>query len=143
MPPSVEPIREQGLTQVAAQLATMTDVDCWATPALVTRALLSVDQYTTELQTGPVFGVTRSSGSQLATIALPTLYHDTFRFSVECYVRLRDTVTGATWLERAWDDHVRCLLAQPILNHLVRDLRLDTTDTDDGILEPAAWFIQG
>jgi len=142
--PNLEPLRERVQIAVAERLTKIEAGDIyWATPALVTRSLLSVDQYKAELELGPVYGVTRSSESALSFQAQPDVYQDLYRFTVEVYVRLRDTVVAATWLERVWTDHVRCLLADPSLGGLVLDLRPEVTETDDGVLEPEAWFRQG
>lgn len=144
-----EPIREQIQAAVADRLTTIQagtlvkTYTYWATPTVVTRALLSIVHYKVELETGPVLGVTRATGSLLASQAQPKIYSDLYRFTVEGYVRERGDVLAATWLERSWEDHVRCLLDDPWLGTLVLDLRPDTTETDDGDLEPAAWFRQG
>lgn len=142
-PPAAEPIREQIKAAVASALAGITAGSTyWATPVLVTRALLPPTQYKAELETGPVFGVVRSSGSELGFQAQPATYRDLVRFAVECYVRLRDGVMADTWLERSWADHVVCLLADPSLGGLTLDLRPDLTETDDGEWEPLAGFRQ-
>lgn len=138
-----EPLREQILEAVSDVLSgIVAGTTYWSTPALVTRALLSIGHYKVELESGPVYGVTRSSGSELAFQAQPFLYGTLFRFTVEAFVRLRDGVMAGTWLERAWQDHVTALLADPYLGGLVMDLRPETTETDDGALEPEAWFRQ-
>ena len=143
-----EPLREQISMAVATRLTTIqagTTVGpytYWATPSLVTRGLLSIVHYKTELEPGPVFGVTRASGSQFGTQAQPTVSGDFYRFSVECYVRERDDILVGTWLERSWEDQLQCLLADRWLGGLVLDLRPDDTETDDGDLEPEGWFRQ-
>jgi|SRR5581483_276689 len=142
MPPDQEPRRERVLAAVAARLGTIqAGAAYWATPALVTRALLGADAYRAELEIGPVYGVMRSIGSRLEPDAQGT-YEDTFRFTVEAYVRERSGVLAGTWLERAWADQLACLLGERTLGGLVLTLRPESTDTDEGGLEPVAWVSQ-
>lgn len=138
-----EPIREQILAAVATRLATITTSTYWATPVLITRALLSIDHYKEDLLAGPVFGVTRATGSLIERAGHDEdAYLDHFRFTVECYVRDRGGVLAGTWLERSWQDHFSVLIDDEFLGGLVDSLRPDITETDDGALEPEAWFRQ-
>ena len=143
VPPSTEPLRERILAAVATQLATITAGSTyWATPVLVTRALLSVDAYKEELLSGPIFGVTRATGSLFERASHDDSYLEHFRFTVECYVRDRANVLAATWLERSWEDRLHVLLTNQHLGGLVDLLRPEITETDEGALEPEAWFRQ-
>jgi hypothetical protein len=148
MPPSA-PIRDRIMDAMVARLYTLkAGGEYWATPSLVTRALLSIDQYKVELATGPVLGVMRSSGSVLTQRAhadengnVPFTHE--LQVAVWGYLRGDAVISAATQVERLWDDHTRCLLNEATLAGLVQDLRPDgTTDTDDGSLEPLGFFVQ-
>jgi hypothetical protein len=138
-----EPIREQILAAMADRLGTIAwESNARTVPALVTRALLSIDQYKAELEAGPVLGVMRSSGSTFEPMTLTSRRHQVV-VAVWGYVRGDATVGAGTWLERLWDDTVRVLLADPKLGGLAVDVELSgPTDTDDGALEPEAAFAQ-
>lgn len=144
MPPPTEPLRERAMAAMATQLDTIaTGATYWTTPD-VTRALLGIKQYTT-LQGVPLLGVVRASGSQLERVERGRGYRHAFRVTVWGYVEGTANEPVATRLERLWDDHVRCLLADPTLGlgTLLADCRPDgLTDTDNGVLEPQAWFAQ-
>jgi hypothetical protein len=130
------------MAAMATQLATIiAGATYWTTPALVTRALLSIDQYTSF----PVLGVMRASGSALPRVERGRGYRHEFRITVWGYVKETAGVLAGTWLERLWEDHIHCLLADPSLGlgHLLADCRPDGgMDTDDGVLEPVAFFAQ-
>jgi hypothetical protein len=144
MPPP-EPIRERVLAAVASRLQTIQAGETYWTSPIVDRALLALTQYTARLDAGDrILGVLRSSLSTYRTVAHDLMGHE-FRFAIWGYVKADGTVGAGTWLERLWADHVRCLLADPGLGGLVRDLAPDpegTTDTDEGALEPYAAFTQ-
>lgn len=149
-----EPIREQILAAVTTQLGTIVagvtvgDYVYALTPVVVSRVPLAAKQYEDELRTsgGPILGVTRGSESLLTVQAHRTdgaaPFIDEFRFLVVAYVRAIDGVLAGTLLERAWEDHVRCLREDPTLTGLIDDLRPELTETDDGELEPEGWFRQ-
>lgn len=144
MPPSVEPLRERAMAAMAMQLDTIAEGSSYWTTPDITRALLGIKQYPT-LQTTPILGVMRSSGSTLTRVERGRGYRHEFRITVWGYVEGTEFERVATRLERLWDDHVRSLLADPTLGlgHLVTDCRPDgVTDTDNGVLEPQAWFAQ-
>jgi hypothetical protein len=142
MPPVTEPLRERVMAAMATQLGTIVAGSTyWVTPVLVTRALLSIKQYAAF----PVLGVMRASGSGLPRVERGRGYRHEFRVTVWGYERATETELVGTRLERLWADHVRCLLGDPTLGlgHLVADCRPDgETDTDNGALEPQAWFAQ-
>ena len=144
MPPALVPIRDRIKDALVARLYTIKEGgDYWTTPALVTRQLLAIDQYKTELATGPVLGVMRGSGSTLEQIAQPAEFEHGLVVSVWGYVRGTDLAPADPALERLWDDVARCLLQETTLAGLVRDIRpTGTLDTDDGALEPHGFFAQ-
>jgi hypothetical protein len=140
-----EPIQTQVLATVAERLAEIAVVGAptyRTAPALVTRSLLSIDQYQQELEVGPVLGVMRTSGCTFEPITQTSRRHR-IRFTVWGYVRGDAVGPAGEWLDRLWDDTVRCLLTDPKLGGLVMDLDLDGgLDTDDGALEPQGFFAQ-
>ena len=138
-----EPIREQLFVAAAERLELIAAGPGYRTvPSLVTRSLLSIDQYATELAAGPVLGVMRSSGSTYELETLTTRRH-ALVLTVWGYVRGDDQVLAGTWLERLWDDVVTCLFADPSLKGLARDVEVSgPLETDDGGLEPLGWFAQ-
>jgi hypothetical protein len=120
----------------------------WTVPTLVTRSLLALDQY----KDGqfPILGVMRASGSMFTQTGHDRVYDHKIEVAVWGYV-LGDseaTIGGTladTWLNRLWDDHVKCLLADTSLGGLVSDLMPDPDlprDTDDGTREPRGFFRQ-
>lgn len=148
-----EPLREQILARVATNLDAITEGGTvgshtyWSTPTVV-RDPVSITHYTAELDAGPVFGVVRGSGSRLDVQSLADdsgarTWVDTYRFIIHCYEQKRGETLAGTALERSWEDHIQCLLADRFLGGLVDDLRPEESETDDGELEPQAWFRQG
>jgi hypothetical protein len=151
-----EPIREQVLAAVAARLdaiaASATPGEPYWTTPVVTRELLSPDQYAEILTDGGVIlGVMRASGSLLESAERPSGWRHEIRFTVSGYVRATAGVLAGTWLERLWRDHMLALLADAgapdpadrPLGGLVTDLLPDgPVATDDGGAEPEAWFSQ-
>lgn len=138
------PIRDQIKDAMVARLYTINaGEDYWATPSLVTRALLSIDQYKAELAIGPVLGVMRSSGSRLEQVGQTAEFDDDSLVTIWGYVRGDSVVSADTALERLWVDVTRCFLAETTLAGLVRNLWPEgPTDTDGGALEPLAFFAQ-
>lgn len=143
MPPSA-PLRDRIKDAMVARLMTMTaGAEYWATPSLVTRRLLAIDQYKVELAQGPVLGVMRTSGSTYGPQPEGTSFEHNHRVAVWGYVKGDLDVPADVQLERLWDDVFRCLLADPSLNDLVMDLQPEgSLDTDDGALEPLGFFAQ-
>jgi hypothetical protein len=169
--PAAEPKRELVMAAIAAQLATITagsvsypfspfPVDYWTSPSLVSRELLWITQYdqpltppatTSRLDAGPVLGVTRSSGSTVERVqhgqssrpALEAFEHE-MRVTIWGFVKATSGVLAGTWIERLWQDHIACLLADPRLGGLARQPiePEGVMDTDDGFLEPLAFFAQ-
>lgn len=139
-----EPVRERVKAAIAARLETIPAVGAptyLTVPALVTRSLLSIDQYPTELESGPVLGVARSSGSTFEQATMTSRRHRIV-VTVWGYVKGGDVI-AETLLERLWDDVARCLLADPRLGGTVMDLdMIGATETDDGALEPLGFFAQ-
>lgn len=151
MPPP-EPLYEKQEVALADLLSTITaGATYWTTPALVTRELLSLEQYQvvdestglSVLDRGPVLGVMRSSGSDADLSEHPRGYRNTHRITVWGYVQSTTGVAAGTWLNRLWNDVRLAVAATP-------DLGLPGTDcyrdgprfTDDGALEPQALFAQ-
>lgn len=155
-----EPIREKVMAAMRDRLATITaGVTYWTSPSLVTRELLWITQYNqplippgtaTQLDAGPVLGCMRASGSQFERLTHPKVGHvaESFehfqRVTVWGFAKKTDTVIVGTLIERLWQDHLGALLADPSLGGLatlpiVPDGDLDT---DDGALEPLAYFAQ-
>lgn len=112
-------------------------------PALVTRALLGIDQYTEELKTGPVLGVMRTSGSALTFESQPRTYAHVLKLAIWGYVRGKQNDIAADKLARLRRATIACLLSDDTLAGLVIDLCPDPdsrVDTDDGLYEPEAFF---
>lgn len=163
-----EPIRERTMAAVAEQLETIQGgtvvygskaVEYWTTPSLVTRALLWLPQYdqplaagdpTTQLDQGPVLGVVRASGSTFTRTIhvdpdgpVSSGFEHEQRMTVWGYVKQTETDQAATVLERLFQDTVECLLVDSTLGGLAVDCRPDgALDTDDGAMEPLAFFAQ-
>lgn len=161
MPP--EPVREKVMVALADQLATITAGDTyWTTPSLVTRELLWITQYNqplgvgpdptaTQLDAGPVLGIMRSSGSTFERILhgaanrpVVEAFEHEMRVTVWGFVKATPGVIAGTWAERLFQDHLACLLATSRLGTLARQsIEPDgALDTDDGFLEPLAFFAQ-
>lgn len=148
MPPATEPVREQVKQAILARLQTIAEgPDYWYTPSLVTRVLLSLDQYTARLQTGPVLGLQRSSGSTIRfdETTWPRVDSHVLIVDINAYVH-GDIVGGTpadTRIERVWEDIRRCLQADLKLGGLATDLRPDgEMETDRGSWEPDGWMRQ-
>lgn len=113
------------------------------TPALVTRSLLEIDQYSDF----PVYGLTRGSGSTYKLLT-PTKAERHLVFNIEGYVQgdveaVAGAVLAHTRLARAWEDVRNCFRSNQTLNRLVLSVLPDgEMDTDDGALEPQGWFRQ-
>jgi hypothetical protein len=138
----VEPIREMAMAALADRLTTIVAGPVYHTSPTVTRSLLSIDQYKgpTDL---PLLGVMRSSGSTFGAVTHDTWAH-AFRVTLWGYVRATAGVLAGTWLERLWQDLRTCVLGDPTLGGRVLQVELDglPLDTDEGALEPWAWFAQ-
>lgn len=162
-----EPWREQVMVAFAERLATIVAgtvdydgrlVSYLSTPSLVTRSLLWINQYDqplappdmeTQLDRGPVLGVVRGSGSTYSRLEhLPddlTIqgYGHEMRLTVWGYIKATSTEIVGTLVERLWWDHVKSILVDSRLGGLVSDAVPDgPLDTDDGVLEPLAYFAQ-
>ena len=163
-----EPLRSRTMQAIAAQLETITEgvvvyptkaLTYWSTPSLITRSLLWVTQYdqplaagvqTTQLDVGPVLGVVRSSGSQYERnvhTAEDAPMDDAFwhfqRISIWGYVKGTATLAAIDALERLWQDVKECLYVDRTFGGVALDSRPEgTLDTDDGALEPLAYFVQ-
>jgi hypothetical protein len=66
------------------------------------------------------------------------------RVTVWGFVKATSGVIAGTWAERLFQDHLECLLANPRLGTLARQTITPDgpLDTDDGFLEPLAYFAQ-
>jgi hypothetical protein len=143
MPPEL-PIEEKVMVAIADRLSTIVaGAHYHTTPALITRALLSIDQYAAELEAGPVLGIMRSSGSTEEQETLTSRVHQLV-VTVWGYVREGQGVIAGDWLARLWQDHRDAIRTDPTLGGLVRDVSLDgrPRETDEGALEPLAFFAQ-
>jgi hypothetical protein len=168
----MEPIREQVMVAVTAQLATIQAgtvvyslpsgskaVDYWTTPSLISRALLWLPQYDqpltagveeTQLDRGPVLGVVRSSGSDFERImhtdpAGPVAlgFEHHQRLTIWGYVKATPLLVASTLIERLWQDVTECLLVDPTFGKLALKAEPDgSLDTDDGAMEPLGFFAQ-
>jgi hypothetical protein len=120
------------------------------TPVLVTRSIVpDIREYDTPelLGTGrPIFGVLRRSGSAFQRDGQET-HGNTHAFAIVGYVKgVPQGEPAEVASERCWSafkDAVVCLSEDPTLSGLVDDLICEEeTETDEGAIEPFAWFVQ-
>ena len=165
------PIRVRTMVRIAERLAMIEAgtvihsdpdavVEYTTSPSLVTRSPLWITQYdqplappamATQLDAGPVLGVVRSSGSSIEQVLNPSpsrpildSYEHQQRVTVWGYAKATAETLAGDLIEMLWEDHVKGLLADPRLGGLaVMDITPDgPLDTDDGALEPLAFFAQ-
>lgn len=159
------PVRWQAMVAMATQLATIQmgpviygaeSVTYFTTPSLVTLSLRGIAQYNqplaagnpaTQLDAGPVLGVTRSSQSTLRRLLRSggrAAYESYQRVTVEGYIKAADGKLAGEWIEGLIEDHMAALLVTPTLGGLATlDIEpVDELDTDNGALEPHAYFAQ-
>jgi len=125
-------------------------------PSLITLSPLAIGVYNqplqpvsppvTQLDLGPVLGISRSSGSSLLRVTLRPrggpdplkAYERQDRVTIVGYVKGTDALPAWRVLERLYEDVVECMLAEPTLGDLVQ--KLETSEdrlTDRGQFEPA------
>jgi len=162
-----EPLREQIMVAVAQRLGTIVagtvtygsfSVFYYTTPAHTTRTLQWITQYdqpitppgtTTLLDGGPVLGVVRGSGSTFerqthvpnADGAIGGFTHE-MHLTIWGYVKAAGSDLASTLLERLWADHMNAMLSDPSLGGIGVASPDGPLDTDDGVLEPLAYFAQ-
>lgn len=152
----LEPLRERIKAAIVAQLQTIRagsvaygnqqapiTVDYWYTPQLITRTLLSPDQYKAELAQGYVVGVLRSLDSTLERLGSLGPFEHQLAIDLVAYARGDAVAAADTKLERIWDDQRRALLVDDTLGGLVANLRPSgQMETDRGLWEPEGFFRQ-
>lgn len=167
-----EPVRALVMQAIAAQLQTIrlgsveygggvATVEYYSTPSVVTRSLKWITQYDkaiseegqSQLDLGPVFGVVRGSGSEIQRVLnnprAPGAYDLNQIITIWGYVKATADRLAGDVLDDVIEDHLAALFVDPALwlhplgpRNTLPVEPFGPLDTDDGVLEPLAYFAQ-